>query len=57
MINTPDSPAQMLDDRMILGGEFWTLFCSASTTSRSTVWISALMEPFPVEWAGQECGP
>jgi len=26
MINTPDSPAQMLDDRMILGGNFWTLF-------------------------------
>jgi len=26
MTNTPDSPAQMLDDRMILGGNFWTLF-------------------------------
>jgi len=26
MINTPDSPAQTLDDRIILGGNFWTLF-------------------------------
>jgi len=26
MTNTPDSPAQTLDDRMILGGNFWTLF-------------------------------
>jgi len=26
MINTPDSPAQTLDDRMILDGNFRTLF-------------------------------
>jgi hypothetical protein len=26
MTNTPDSPAQRPDDRMILGGNFWTLF-------------------------------
>jgi hypothetical protein len=24
--NTPDSPAQKLDDRMSRGGNFWTLF-------------------------------
>jgi hypothetical protein len=26
VINTPDSPAQRPDDRMTLGGNFWTLF-------------------------------
>jgi hypothetical protein len=26
MTNTPDSPAQRPDDRMTLGGNFWTLF-------------------------------
>jgi hypothetical protein len=26
MTNAPESPAQRPDDRMILGGNFWTLF-------------------------------
>jgi hypothetical protein len=26
MSNTPDSPAQTPDDRMIQGGNYWTLF-------------------------------